>query len=369
MPATSLFKIMRNLFFKILFKLKLFKLIELFDRRFSFKNIINYKNKTVIMCGPITPWGTFHQRPQNFAKALSNQGYNVIYCILPYSNVKIDRDVFGFKEMEGVHLLSSPNRWHEQILKADYVYTCYPWHFEQLKKIKEKFPNVKHVHDVFDDIEIFSSRKNDHLSYKKLTDISDLCWYSADAIRPAKKSSNLFYVPNGCDLEHFGYARKVTSCVGYVGAIDTWFDFEFLKSIALKMEEVSIYIVGKINERVKDEMNDLLTLSNVIYLGPVAYEKLPLITTLFDYGIIPFKINDITLSTSPIKMFEYLASNCQVISTKLPEVLKYQENVFCVDSYKDAIEILRERKQKSSGSCVLENASWEKRISDVLDLS
>jgi hypothetical protein len=36
-------------------------------------------------------------------------------------------------------------------------------------------------------------------------------------------------------------------------------------------------------------------------------------------AILPFKVNDITVSTSPIKIYEYLASGFPVVSTPLPE--------------------------------------------------
>ena len=48
----------------------------------------------------------------------------------------------------------------------------------------------------------------------------------------------------------------------------------------------------------------------------------------FDVAVIPFKINDITLMTSPIKLFEYFACHKPVVSTPLPECKQYEE-VFC----------------------------------------
>ena len=40
---------------------------------------------------------------------------------------------------------------------------------------------------------------------------------------------------------------------------------------------------------------------------------------MFDVAMIPFVINNITLSTSPLKLYEYLAGGKPVITTPMPE--------------------------------------------------
>ena len=71
--------------------------------------------------------------------------------------------------------------------------------------------------------------------------------------------------------------------------------------------------------------SELLSLSNVHWLGLKKYEELFEYLLCFDVAIIPFKINEITLSTSPIKLFEYAACQKPIVTTALPECLKYPE--------------------------------------------
>jgi glycosyltransferase involved in cell wall biosynthesis len=58
-------------------------------------------------------------------------------------------------------------------------------------------------------------------------------------------------------------------------------------------------------------------------------------------GIIPFKINELTLNVNPIKLREYMSAGLPIVSTPLPEVCNYGDYVEFgedVDSFTAAIE-------------------------------
>src|SRR6185369_7162296 len=57
----------------------------------------------------------------------------------------------------------------------------------------------------------------------------------------------------------------------------------------------------------------------------------------FDVAIIPFVVDELTLSVSPIKLFEYLAGGKPVVSTALPEC----RNVSCVQVAETRDEFVR----------------------------
>ena len=57
-------------------------------------------------------------------------------------------------------------------------------------------------------------------------------------------------------------------------------------------------------------------------VGTKPYETLPSYLANIDVCLIPFKINQITLASNPIKMYEYLAAGKPVVSTALPEVIQ-----------------------------------------------
>lgn len=63
---------------------------------------------------------------------------------------------------------------------------------------------------------------------------------------------------------------------------------------------------------------------NVKYFGKKAYDQLAGYVDYLDVCIIPFLVNDVTKATSPVKLFEYMAMEKQVVTTALPECLKYE---------------------------------------------
>ena len=61
------------------------------------------------------------------------------------------------------------------------------------------------------------------------------------------------------------------------------------------------------------------------------YEELFQYVRHFSVGIIPFHVNEITLATSPLKLFEYAALLKPIITTALPECMKYEEVLIAND--------------------------------------
>jgi hypothetical protein len=54
------------------------------------------------------------------------------------------------------------------------------------------------------------------------------------------------------------------------------------------------------------------------------YKNLPSFVSAFDIETIPFLLNEVTEATSPVKLFEYMASSKPIITSVLPECKKYQ---------------------------------------------
>jgi glycosyltransferase involved in cell wall biosynthesis len=63
--------------------------------------------------------------------------------------------------------------------------------------------------------------------------------------------------------------------------------------------------------------------ANIHLLGNKPYDVLPAYVQAFDVGLIPYILNDWTRSVDPLKLLEYLASGIPVVTTTIPEVMKY----------------------------------------------
>ena len=130
-------------------------------------------------------------------------------------------------------------------------------------------------------------------------------------------------LPNGVEVDHFGVGRgpmpawkERTSgpIVGFYGTIGDWLDFDLLSYLAGHRPAWSFVFAGPLESR---QFERLRKLTNVHYLGVIAYEKLPQHAAWFDVGLVPFRLNALTRYVHPIKALEYLALGLPVVSTAL----------------------------------------------------
>lgn len=155
-----------------------------------------------------------------------------------------------------------------------------------------------------------------------------------DNVKKIKANAHVKLITNGCDYDHFKVRKYYVPkdmieikhnhkpIVGYYGAIASWFDYELIRKIA-QTGKYNVVLIGMDYDDTLEKEN-ILTLENVYYLGQKEYDVLPCYLSHFDICMIPFIINDITLSTSPVKVFEYMASGKPIVTTALPECMKYR---------------------------------------------
>jgi len=81
----------------------------------------------------------------------------------------------------------------------------------------------------------------------------------------------------------------------------------------------------------------------VRWIGHRPYASLKAYLSVFDVALIPFVINDITMATSPLKLYEYFAAGKPVIVTRLPECLAFSEvfDVGNVEEFSRALDLAR----------------------------
>ena len=91
----------------------------------------------------------------------------------------------------------------------------------------------------------------------------------------------------------------------------------------------------------------------------------------FDVGLIPFRMNELTLRVNPLKLREYLAAGLPVVSTPLPEVLRYQSFVHVAtnkDGFLGEIEAaIQERTSERDRARVelMGSEGWEARVGEM----
>lgn len=197
-------------------------------------------------------------------------------------------------------------------------------------------------------------------------------------------NKNLVFSSNGVDYSFFKkYEKfkleddylniikngKVNVC--YYGALAKWFDYDLIKKIA-KTNKYNIILFGiKYDESYDQNINNE---KNIYFMGPRDYKVLKYYARECDILTIPFVLNDITASTSPVKIFEYMALNKPIVTTDMNECRKYK-SVLIGKNYDDFIDKLEEaynlRKDKNYIDLLDKEArenDWKEKAQAIVDL-
>lgn len=192
-------------------------------------------------------------------------------------------------------------------------------------------------------------------------------------------NSNTHFIRHGVDVAHFSRALDPATSVpddlrslprpviGFAGLLADWVDLDLVRALALARPGWSFALVG----RVETDLGPLRTLANVHVLGNKPYGSLPGYCRGFDVGIIPFRLNALTVRANPLKLREYLAAGLPVVSTPLPEVARYDGLIGLaegVDRFLAAIETaLGQRSEAMARQRVeaMRSESWAARVEEI----
>lgn len=169
-------------------------------------------------------------------------------------------------------------------------------------------------------------------------------------VKPCR-SKNMLMLNNGVDYDHWHIEKSIDNCpedlkeiveknkiiLGYHGAIAQWIDYHLLNRLANDNRFI-LLIIGY-NHDGSLEKSGLLNHENVYVLGAKSYFELPKYSAFYDVGILPFVLNDITRSVSPVKIFEYMAVDKPVVSYALPECKKYK-SCLCADTEDEFVALV-----------------------------
>ena len=188
---------------------------------------------------------------------------------------------------------------------------------------------------------------------------------------------NVYYLPHGVDWALFrktlderrdppdDIARLEKPIIGFYGFLsEDWIDFELLNDMAAQHPEWSLALIG----RTKQDLAGVLRHDNIHFLGVKPFEQLPDYNRAFDVAIVPFVMNELTESSNPLKLFEYLASGLPVVSVNIPEVARYANVVKVARNRREFIRMTEEaltengREDRYRRSELVRNETWENRL-------
>jgi len=183
---------------------------------------------------------------------------------------------------------------------------------------------------------------------RELVSRADVVFVTSEALFTSRRQirSDVHYLPNVADFDHFAKARDEVTSVpadvatlgkpvfGFVGAISDYkVDYALLRAVARSRPQWSFVLIGLVGEGEPGSSADELKIEpNIHLLGPRDYKVLPQYLKAFDVAILPSRLNSYTKAMFPMKFFEYLAAGCPVISTRLPALREFQSVATFIDT-------------------------------------
>jgi hypothetical protein len=197
---------------------------------------------------------------------------------------------------------------------------------------------------------------------EKITKSANTVFVVSETLLEEKKllNKNVHLSPHGVDFDHFSQAagnnlavpedvNKITGTViGFFGLIEAWIDISLFSALAKAYPEYSIVVIG----HAAIDLSELKQYSNIILLGKKKFQELPYYAAIFDVGVLPYHLNQQVINSNPLKLREYLAIGCSIVSVKFPQAEKFSDYINIASSKEEFVKMV--------GLAVKQNSPQEK---------
>ena len=348
------FKFQKYPFIQEMRKQKLDKQIE--------KILEDNKDKPIILSLSFIDWNVpLYQRPQHIAIQLAKQGFLYFYNTRNYYDY-----IDGYKHIgENMYLTNRfDDVWEKLKDRKKYIhlYSTNMYEDDEIRIERALKNGDKILYEYIDEIsEKISGQKipkfvlNRHerllRDEENVIVIATATKLYNDVAKYRKKNFKL--VTNGVVYEHFNNIKKIVPkemkvvvnekkpIIGYYGALASWFDYKLVKEVAKLRKDWNIVLIGWDYDGSLGK-SGLRNIENIHIIPSVPYEILPTYAQWFDICTIPFVINEITESTSPVKLFEYMALGKPIVTTAMPECKKYKSVIIAENNAIKFVESIEE---------------------------
>lgn len=346
-------------------------------------------------------WNWIKQRPQFIAEGLSSSFEVSILYRYKYNrkgltadnqahNYKLSR-IYTIPFINKQKTLKRINDWIIKcwinllirLTKPDLVYVTNPEHIAGV-------PSSYAGKIAYDCMDYHSAFIEDNMERKQLIEFerelvnrADLIVVSSDKLKANLTqnyqldglSKRISVVRNGYNGEVLDNVlesetdKKEKFSLAYIGTISHWFDFDALRYSLEQLPNIEYWIIGP------QSKVSVLEHPRIKYFGSVEHTKLYNFIKDANSLIMPFQLNDIVEAVDPVKLYEYINFNKNIISIRYDEVERFEDFVYFYNTKDEFVEAIRNI-QLSDGIkysfdkriTFLKHNTWKSRVKQLVDL-
>jgi glycosyltransferase involved in cell wall biosynthesis len=163
--------------------------------------------------------------------------------------------------------------------------------------------------------------------------------------------------------------------VGCIGQINRGYDWPLIGALADGLPQATFVFVGPIFEEspdVRRPMEEVFNRPNVKCLGKKPHDQLPGYLRGFDVCLNPLAITEHNDRRSPLRLYDYLATDKPVLSTAIREAFSHEGLVETFKTAAEAVELIRRvtspgyRVDLAARSRYIRNNTWSARAQGFL---
>jgi teichuronic acid biosynthesis glycosyltransferase TuaH len=163
--------------------------------------------------------------------------------------------------------------------------------------------------------------------------------------------------------------------IGVIGQINDSYDWDLLEALSRELPDVTTVFVGPVmrSETSTERFDALVARPNVVWIGPQPHAELPEYLAAFDVCLNPLRRDERNDRRSPLRLFDYSATEVPIASTAIREASILSDQVSIIESAEHGPKLIRELLDGptidlSKRQAWAQQNTWEARARVWLDL-
>lgn len=155
--------------------------------------------------------------------------------------------------------------------------------------------------------------------------------------------------------------------ISYIGTVGKWFNFDYILKSLDEIPNLQYQIIGPVE--VEKPKHDRLQ-----FIGTLEHSKLYDAVKNTDCLTMPFQLNDIVVSVDPVKLYEYINFNMNILTIKYPEIDRFAPFVHFYENYDGFIRQIKSmmadntiKYDNGARTKFLQENNWESRVNLIVE--